>query len=233
METADVQARLRRPRLLRDAVRESGRHPARLATHAAMVLAAALRAAVRRSSALLPLAMAGLVTAALIAAAGLGVARLSGRLWPAIVITAVPALVVLPALLAVPAVVLERRTAWNALHPARLLLSENRWRGTFTLTVGAAVVPAAAALSLYGLVDLLPTSLAPVVIGIGGEPPARAPTATAEPITRCSDGAVLRSRWRGSHVIPGSHFCGADYDGTGRSGSSAVPMEALRREMRM
>ncbi|MFI7616621.1 hypothetical protein ACIBP6_35880 [Nonomuraea terrae] len=201
METADVQARLRRPRLLRDAVRESGRRPARLTTHAVMVfgplgvvmsvtgalLAGDSGAALVNGWVVLlgelstPLlgwsAVASVVSAAalvivlsatVIAAAGLGVARLSGRLWPAIVVTAVPVLVVLPALLVVPAVVLERRTAWNALHRARLLLSENRWRGAFTLTVGAAVVPAAAALSLYGLVDLVPTSLASVVIGIGG-----------------------------------------------------------------
>ncbi|WP_433432766.1 hypothetical protein [Nonomuraea sp. CA-141351] len=139
--------------------------------------AAALRVAVRHWSTVLPLVGAWALGVVAGAAVALGVAELSGSPVLALLAMAVVVALVLPVLLAVPAAVLEGRSAWGALGRACRLLAFNGVLGTFRLIVGVVAIPALVALGVELLGDIpaverlgtaLPAGLVAMVGGIAG-----------------------------------------------------------------
>ncbi|WP_106251773.1 hypothetical protein [Nonomuraea fuscirosea] len=127
---------------------------------------AALRAAARRAPALL--ALAGLAVLVLAVAAGaFGVLLVLGPVWMGIAGT-VLVLAAMPALMAVPGVVLEGRSPWAAVVRAYRLSARWMHVTAFTLLIGTVAVPALATWALDRGVDGLTGPALTIVSGTAG-----------------------------------------------------------------
>ncbi|WP_188189439.1 hypothetical protein [Nonomuraea sp. SYSU D8015] len=115
-----------------------------LLTGRPVATSAAMRTAVRRVPAMLGLTLLGATVFALITAAGFGMLTLTDQLLGAFLVMTPLALLAMPCLMAVPAVVLEGRSAWRAIVRAYGLLSRDFWPSVWTLAFGVVLFPAAA-----------------------------------------------------------------------------------------
>ena len=105
---------------------------------------AALRAAARRWGALLVLGVVAVVAMAAVLAAGIGTLLVGGETVHLVVVTVVTALIFVPCLLAVPAVMLEGWSGPYAIVRAYRLSIRRFWGVSVTLGIGAVAVPVAA-----------------------------------------------------------------------------------------
>ncbi|MEU8361154.1 hypothetical protein AB0C27_34585 [Nonomuraea sp. NPDC048882] len=128
---------------------------------------AALRAAARRAPALLALALLALAWLAAVVAVAFWVLLVLGQGWMWIIGT-VLLLAALPALLAVPGVVLERRSAPAAVVRAYRLSARWLHVTAFTLLIGTVALPLAAAWALDRGVDGLSGPALTIVSGTAG-----------------------------------------------------------------
>ncbi|MEV0386698.1 hypothetical protein [Nonomuraea sp. NPDC050643] len=101
----------------------------------------ALRVALRRLPSMLPLVVLAVPVFALVVAAGYGALLVTGSLAPAVFVFVGLALFTMPALLAVPAVVLEGRSAPAAVGRGYDLVVGHAPSSTFTLACGVYVIP--------------------------------------------------------------------------------------------
>ncbi|MBB5784169.1 hypothetical protein [Nonomuraea jabiensis] len=104
-------------------------------------LSGAMRAAARRWPAMLALVLVGAVVIGADTAAGFGLLAWNGAQVPAFAVMALLLLFSLPCLLAVPGVVLKRRSARSALALAYRLTSGAPWATAFTLAFGVVIFP--------------------------------------------------------------------------------------------
>ncbi|MGW4412126.1 hypothetical protein ACWEJ6_49575 [Nonomuraea sp. NPDC004702] len=102
----------------------------------------AMRAAARRWPAMLALVLIGAVVIVADLVVGFGILLWNGAQVPAYAITALLLLFSLPCLLAVPGVVLKRRSARSALALAYRLTSHAPWATALTLAFGVLIFPA-------------------------------------------------------------------------------------------
>ncbi|WP_431915116.1 hypothetical protein [Nonomuraea jabiensis] len=107
-------------------------------------LSGAIRAAARRWPAMLALVLVGTVVIGVDTAAGFGLLAWTGAQVTAIAVMAFLILFSLPCLLAVPGVVLKRRSAGSALALAYRLTFDAPWATAFTLAFGVVIFPALA-----------------------------------------------------------------------------------------
>ncbi|MFG1694632.1 hypothetical protein [Nonomuraea sp. NPDC049309] len=129
------------------AARQTGRH---------IEPAAALGAAVRRRRGLLAVTVITLAGAAAVAGAGAGVqaaVRWSPLTW---FVLAGLALAATPLVLAVPVLILERRTPLQAVGRAYALAAEGTWPDLIALLTGAVLVPGLAAWGAVRALDAVP-----------------------------------------------------------------------------
>ncbi|MFG6198207.1 hypothetical protein [Nonomuraea sp. JJY05] len=101
----------------------------------------ALRAALRRLPSMLLLVVLAVPVFALVVAAGYGALLVTGSLVPAVFVFVGLALFTMPALLAVPAIVLEGRSALVAVGRGYDLVIGHSPSSTFTLACGVYVIP--------------------------------------------------------------------------------------------
>ncbi|MGI5291567.1 hypothetical protein ACQEVF_50805 [Nonomuraea polychroma] len=124
MDTVDARARLERPFVPVRAYRDAARHLVPLVTPTLVVFPATVVIAAALKAGRPPVPAGQALTAALVVLAGL-------------------ALFTMPALLAVPAIVLEGRSAPAAIGRGYVLVSGHMPSSTFTLALGVYVIPGA------------------------------------------------------------------------------------------
>ncbi|MGW4412816.1 hypothetical protein ACWEJ6_53190 [Nonomuraea sp. NPDC004702] len=116
----------------------------------------AMRVAARRWPAMLALLLIGAVVIAADAAAGFGLLMWNGAQVTAFAVTALLVLFSLPCLLAVPGVVLTKRSARRSLALAYRLTSQAAWATAFTLAFGVVIFPALAQQALNAATSAIP-----------------------------------------------------------------------------
>ncbi|TDD07148.1 hypothetical protein E1292_14010 [Nonomuraea deserti] len=135
----------------------------------------ALRVALRRLPSMLLLVLLAVPVYALVAAAGFGALLVTGSLVPAVFVFAGLALFTMPALLAVPAIVLEGRSAPAAVGRGYDLVIGHGPSSAFTLACGVYVIPGAvfqaldaAVAGLHGPTFMYASGLAGGVLALAG-----------------------------------------------------------------
>lgn len=128
----------------------------------------ALRTVLRRAPAVLTLSAIVLLLIAALVAAWLALVSAIGTLW----VLGFPLLVILTpevmrCLLAVPAVMLERRPVWQALARAYHVGGDRLWYPGLTLLIGLFGIPVLAWWGLFRLLAELPDSIATTATGVG------------------------------------------------------------------
>ncbi|TMR24666.1 hypothetical protein ETD86_03645 [Nonomuraea turkmeniaca] len=129
---------------------------------------AALRAAARRVPAMLALTGIAVLVLALIVAAGFGTLLGTGTLWVCVTVMAVLVLVAMPAVLAVPCVILEGRSPLGAVGRAYRMCGLRADATAVKLAIGVWVLPVLAVRALDWGVEHLTGPLATVVPGTAG-----------------------------------------------------------------
>lgn len=126
----------------------------------------ALRAALRRAPATLVAGAILLLEWAAITAIGVWMASGTQALWWPILVMVVLAWAAIPGLLAVPALILEGRTAWRAIGRGYRLATDRRIRAGLRLLIGLLAVPALAQQGLVRLLTLVPEAAVAAVTGV-------------------------------------------------------------------
>lgn len=140
---------------------------------------AALRVAIRRWRALLVLIAFAVAVFVGIAVAGLWVAGATGELPLAIAVMIILGLAAVPSPLALPAILLEGRSAIGGIVRAHRVTSRHYWPTAFTLVIGVLVIPVAVT---QGVRAWLPVRPALVVTGMVLPGLLYAATMTANPL---------------------------------------------------
>jgi hypothetical protein len=128
----------------------------------------ALRMTVRRLPSLLALLLAGALAFGVAWAAGAGVLMATDQQWQATVISVVAAYAAMPALLAVPSILLHGCSGPGSIRRAYRLTKSGFRPTAWTLAFGVLLVPGAATWALVTGLDALPGPLATLGWGLAG-----------------------------------------------------------------
>ncbi|TMR21138.1 hypothetical protein ETD86_16260 [Nonomuraea turkmeniaca] len=129
-------------------------------------VADAMRAAARRLPAMLVLAGVAVVVLVAILAAGLGMLAVTADAFPSIVVMVALAPLAVPIVLAVPAVVLEGRSAVRGIDRAYRLAARRFWKSVLTVVFGGWAIPALASWTADTAIPWIPGPAMPIVLGL-------------------------------------------------------------------